>query len=223
MTTRVSPAGPESAPRPSASNDAERDVEPGAEAEHDEQDGDRLEDRRRGPPPASVRGRPGTSGASPRPDRRRRGRPHRAGTRAAPRRARPPARTRRARCPSRDRAGPRRPRSTRLWAMPTGMPTMTPATTTRQKTARDRCSAARTVIGRRPAARRGWPPPSPGSRSRRRGRRSRPGVTSSPYQKPAPPASRRSMSCRVVWIETTSSAKVASASGPTVPSTTAPM
>ena len=48
-------------------------------------------------------------------------------------------------------------------------------------------------------------------------------VTSSPYQKPAPPASRRSMSCRVVWIETTSSAKVASASGPIVPSTTAPM
>ena len=58
-------------------------------------------------------------------DRRRRERPHRAGTRAAPRRPRPRARTRRARCPSRDRAGPRRPRSTRLCAMPTGMPTMT--------------------------------------------------------------------------------------------------
>ena len=109
-------------------------------------------------------------------------------------------------------------------AMPTGIATMIEPTMTRQKTIRDRASAARDVTGR-PDSR----PPridaaiawlsTAATSSPQTGDRCRAARTS----RRAPTRAVVCISRRVWWIATTSSAKLATANGPTVPRTMSPM
>ena len=146
MTTRVSPAGPDPAPRPSASNTRSARSSPAPRPSTMSRTAIVWKIATRAA--ASFRAR------KTRNDRRV------ASAGSTSPRTTPPSRyasgaptipaTSADETSEMSVSGPSTPSKTaftRLWAMPTGMPTMTPATRTRQKTARDRCSAARTVIG----------------------------------------------------------------------------
>ena len=108
-------------------------------------------------------------------------------------------------------------------AIPTGMATMMAATITLQKTIRDRATAAWTVTGRpdrcppRIDAAIAWLSTAATIRPIAA---TTPSAAATP---PRAPSSRRAISLRVWWIDTTSSAKLATASGPTVPRVTRPM
>jgi hypothetical protein len=109
------------------------------------------------------------------------------------------------------------------WAAPTGIATRIEATTTRQKVIRDRASEARTETGR-PAS---LPPRSADAIVRLSTAATiRPARAIAPRNpnQPSTPAVSIDWSCAfVMWSEATSSAQLARANGPTVPSTMMPM
>ena len=204
---------------------AQREIEPGAEAERRRAARRRSRTRRRARPRACVPGTRGTTGESPRPGPHRRGR-RRSSTYASG-------------APT--NAGRQRGRHDRgvglgaqhalepgpvreIWAIATGMPAMTDATTTRQKTIRERASARADVIGRRgmvPAEdRRGHRPALDRGDQERR---PRPAMPSRPYQTPAPPSSTDRSWARSGGSRRPRAPSSPARSGPIVTAMTAPM